>query len=77
MHKLINMYDITVSKSYLHKNSIIHRDLRLVKLLMDQCLFLNVDFCLSKSKLVIEQTMTIESTAPMKGATMYMKYQST
>ncbi|KAK8846967.1 hypothetical protein M9Y10_019541 [Tritrichomonas musculus] len=70
--KLINIFGIASIMSYLHKNDIIHRDLKLDNILLDDYLFPKIaDFGLSKVLHKHTNSITTQSKRGIKGTIMY------
>ena len=71
--KLINIYGISSGMSYLHSHKIIHRDLKPENILLDDYLFPKIaDFGLSKVDHQRKESMTMVSTAGIKGTPIYI-----
>ena len=71
--KLINIYGIAAAMAYLHSNHIIHRDLKPSNILIDEYLCPKIsDFGLSKIKHQNSESLTMQSTANVKGTPIYI-----
>ena len=71
--KLICIYGIAHGMSYLHKNEVIHRDLKTDNILMDEYLCPKIaDFGLSKVYNAVSKSMRIQSKSGQMGTPCYM-----
>ncbi|KAK8839074.1 hypothetical protein M9Y10_032543 [Tritrichomonas musculus] len=75
--KLINIYGIAEGLKYLHYNNIIHRDLKLENILLDDNLYPKIsDFGLIKSIKSESKSFQVESMKNLKGTPIYMPPES-
>ena len=71
--KLINIYGIASGMSYLHSHKVIHRDLKLENILLDEYLNPKIsDFGLSKIIDFLSISMNVQSQRGLKGTPIYI-----
>ena len=71
--KLINIYGIACGMSYLHSHNVIHRDLKLDNILVDDYLHPKIsDFGLSKILDFLSISLNVQSQKGLKGTPLYM-----